>query len=112
MGNLPYITSTVTHVADARIILILLVVVVVVVLLLCHWLIQVSGVLASINLILECHRIIIASGSWRKIPQPPLTPLEFKCRLRPLWKNLSTQFREKLEYNYSVVWKNASRKGG
>ena len=60
MGNLPYITSTV---ADARIILILLVVVVVVVLLLCHWLIQVSGVLASINLILEGHRIITVSGS-------------------------------------------------
>ena len=66
MGNLPYITSTV---ADARILLILLAVVVV--LLLWHWLIQVGGVLASINLILEGHRIIIVNGSWRKIPQPP-----------------------------------------
>ena len=65
MDNIPYFASTATHVADARIILILLVVVVVVVvvLLLWHWLIQVSGVLASINLILECHRIIIVSGS-------------------------------------------------
>ena len=111
MGDLPYITSTVTHVADARIILILLVVVVVIVLL-WHWLIQVSGVLASINLILECHRITIVSGTWRKILQPPLTSFEFKCRSRPLWKSLSTQFREKSEYYYCVVLKNASRKAG
>ena len=102
MSNLPYIISTVTHVADARIILILLVVVVVVVvaavivLLLWHWLIQVSGVLASINLILECHRIIIVSGTYRKIPQPPpRTSSGSKCWLRLLWKSLSTQFREK-----------------
>ena len=112
MGDLPYITSTVTHVANARIILILLVVVVVVIVLLWHWLIQVSGVLASINLILECHRITIVSGTWRKIPQPPLTSFEFKCRLRLLWKSLSTQFREKSEYYYCVVLKNASRKAG
>ena len=59
MGNLPYITSTVTHVADARILLTLLVVVV---LLLWHRLVQASGVLASINLILECRRIIQVSG--------------------------------------------------
>ena len=58
MSNLPYIISTVMHVADARIILVLLVVVV---LILWYWLIQVSGVLASINLLLDCHRIINAS---------------------------------------------------
>ena len=52
MGNLPYITSTATHAVDARILLTLLVVAVVVVVV-WHWGIQVSGVLASINLIFD-----------------------------------------------------------